>query len=272
MSFVICALASGSKGNAVLIRTEGRALLIDAGLAAGELNRRMALSGLPRPDAVLFTHTHIDHIRGARALAAKGLPLYVFEGDLPFFRELGCPEQSLIPFRQSAFRLAGLEILPVPVPHDTPFCHGFVIDDGGERAAYFTDLGRVIEPVREAVKGCRTLFLESNHDPELLKKGPYPYPLKRRILSERGHLSNPEAAELCRFAVQHGTREIMLGHLSAENNLPELCFSTCEAALREAGLTEGRDFTLSVACQERAVVAGLSPALWPAITHFQEAP
>ena len=84
MSFEICALASGSRGNAVLIRTKGGNLLIDAGLSAGELNRRMALSGLPRPDAVLFTHTHIDHIRGARALAEKGLPLWVFEGDLPF--------------------------------------------------------------------------------------------------------------------------------------------------------------------------------------------
>ncbi len=262
MSFEICALASGSRGNAVLIRTKGGNLLIDAGLSAGELNRRMALSGLPRPDAVLFTHTHIDHIRGARALAEKGLPLRVFEGDLSFFRELGCPEDCLSPFGEAPFLLGGLEIRPVPVPHDTPACHGFVISDGRERAAYFTDLGRVTEEVRSAVTGCRTLFLESNHDPELLKNGPYPYPLKRRILSERGHLSNREAALLCRYAAEHGTREIMLGHLSAENNLPELCFCTCEAALREAGLDEGRDFTLSVACQDRAVeMSCLSPAL-----------
>ena len=160
------------------------------------------------------------------------------------------------------FYLAGVNVLPYAIPHDANDPVGFVLRSGGSQLTILTDAGHVDARMLDVAAGSGLVMIEANHDVEMLKAGRYPFPLKRRILGERGHLSNREAALLCRYAAEHGTREIMLGHLSAENNLPELCFCTCEAALREAGLDEGRDFTLSVACQDRAVeMSCLSPAL-----------
>ena len=234
-------LASGSSGNAALLSRGKIHLLIDMGISCRRIRRSLAELSLSPEDltGILITHEHTDHI--------SGLATYIKKYRTPIYCT---PAVS----RQITYRLAGAESLLhlmelgetavfgevdatiLPTSHD---CRGsaawhFTAPEG--RVGYLTDTGCVVEETGRELLGADLLVLESNHDVDMLRAGPYPYPLKMRILGEQGHLSNDAAAEYAVESVRAGTRAVLLAHLSGENNTPELALLTVRRALEEAGL------------------------------------
>lgn len=218
----VVVLASGSGGNAVLVETAGTRVLVDCGLSLRALKERMHACGtsLDGVDAILITHEHSDHVQGLSVLARRfALPVLATAGTAAV---LGTPrvEGRLISGR--TMRVGGLAVLPVATSHDAREPVGFVFDDGSARVGLVTDTGVATQLLVERLAGCNALFIECNHDPDMLRLGPYPWPLKQRIASRMGHLSNEQTRDaLERLA--HGGLEVVVGmHLSRENNLPAL--------------------------------------------------
>ena len=253
MGLQIYSLASGSRGNSVLLSDGRTAVLIDLGLSARELSRRLGVAGLVPGDieCVICTHEHIDHSRGIKDFCnATGRSVHIHADGAPAlsaFCKIGLNE--IKSFASASFEVGSMQITAVRVSHDSSCCTGFSVTAGGKKVAYFTDLGIVNEGVFEAVRGADLLFAEANHDVDMLMSGRYPYSLKRRILSPSGHLSNDACAELALFAVKNGTRKVMLGHLSENNNLPELAFSAVSGKLARERYSEGSDYILHIAQQ-----------------------
>ena len=147
----------------------------------------------------------------------------------------------------SHFSIGDIGIKPFPIPHDAAYPVGYCFDDGRCRAAVATDMGFLTEEVFREIGGCKTVLLESNHDIGMLEVGPYPYPLKQRILGKLGHLSNDDAAKATEFLVRMGAEKIILGHLSEENNYPKLAYETVKFGISKADIAVGRDLELLVA-------------------------
>lgn len=221
----VCLLASGSKGNSLFIDTGSVRLLVDAGLAAVELSRRLTAVGVDPGglDAVLVTHEHTDHIRGAGTLARKWkLPVLI---SYPTHRAIAdtFKKTEVIEFESGhSFSFKDVMIDPFPITHDACDPVGFVIESASGRIGVATDLGIATRLVQEKLRNCRALVLESNHDEEMLMNGPYPWHLKQRIRSRHGHLSNTESANLLDELSHPGLEGIFLAHLSEVNNDPEV--------------------------------------------------
>jgi phosphoribosyl 1,2-cyclic phosphodiesterase len=221
----VCLLASGSKGNAILVDTGGRKVLIDAGLSATEIIRRLAQVGVDggELDAILISHEHTDHTRGAGTLARKlKIPLLV---SYPTCREMHASlrKVEIVEFESGyPFTFMDLVIDPFPITHDASDPVGFLIESRDGKIGIATDLGIATRLVKDKLKGCRVLVLESNHDEEMLQNGPYPWHLKQRIRSRHGHLSNVESAELLDEIIHPGLEGVFLAHLSEVNNDPEV--------------------------------------------------
>jgi phosphoribosyl 1,2-cyclic phosphodiesterase len=223
----ISVLASGSGGNLLLVATARAVVLIDAGLSPREFARRVGRlpagpSGKlgPLPDALFITHEHSDHSRCASSYADQGVAVHATAGTR---QALGLPNHSFHEVRDGAQVVVGdLSIEPVALPHDAAEPVGYVISDGVTRAGVLTDCGEDDEAVARRYAGVDLLVLEFNHDPMLLQAGPYPGWLKRRIASDRGHLSNVQAAGLLRRICKAGPppRLVVLAHLSQVNNRP----------------------------------------------------
>lgn len=248
----IQALRSGSSGNAVLLRSEQTIVLVDCGLNGKTLAAALAELDLVPEDlsAVLITHEHVDHVSGLGVCIRRHkLPFYCTAKTLKALpKSLGRldPELWCELRREEPFRVGDLELTAVPIPHDAadPVFYRAALD--GDLAAVCTDLGEVTESVRDYLKGVRLLLLEANYNPELLQLGPYPYPLKERIRNGYGHLSNREAGELAVSLVQDGLEQLCLGHLSRENNYPELALLEVRQQLVMAGVPDSA-YRLSVA-------------------------
>lgn len=226
-------LASGSAGNAILVETDGTKLLVDCGLNARELAKRLDRSAtgtrLEEVQGVLCTHEHGDHASALPALASAGLAAYVTDGTARALNLTGA-----VPIAAGAtLSVGGLRILPVAVPHDAAEPVGFILDDGHGRAGIITDCGHPTPEVAEAFSTCDVLVLETNYDVDLLRTGPYAAGLKRRIAGPRGHLSNADAAELLRLMRRPSAQVLVLAHLSEENNRPRLARIAIEKALGE---------------------------------------
>lgn len=230
--------ASSSAGNAALVCSGETRLLIDAGISCRRIEQSLGALSLRLSDlsAVLISHGHIDHVRGLATLQKKcAAPLY-----------LSAAAGEALPLTAGrarffsageAFSIGSLRVLPFQTSHDAPGSVGFRIDgEDGASLATLTDSGIVTDEAFAAAAGAATLLLEANHDVSMLRAGPYPYPLKQRILSERGHLSNDAAAAFAVEAVRAGTQEILLAHLSGENNTPQLAEYTVARALQAQGL------------------------------------
>lgn len=231
-------LASGSSGNAALLRAAGTNVLLDAGISARRLNA--ALLALETPaeqlDAILITHEHTDHIAGLRVFCKKcTAPVYASRGTAQALRGLVPAEQLVLFDAPGCFALGALTVTAFPSSHDALDPVGFRIDAPDGSLGLLTDTGVVPDDAGAALRGVGTLMLEANHDCGMLENGPYPYALKRRIAGEQGHLSNVDAAAFAVQAVQSGTYEIVLAHLSKENNTPELARFTVEHRLQRAG-------------------------------------
>ena len=234
----VCLLASGSRGNATLIEADGCRVLIDAGLSAREINRRLGEIGLYADDldALLITHEHRDHVGGIGPLARRHhLPVYIVPQTAAAIPQLG-KIAALHHFRPGdRFSLGPLEISSFSITHDATDPVGFVISSSEGRVGYATDLGIATRLVADQLKGVRVLVLESNHDEQMLLDGPYPWPLKQRIQGRHGHLSNRAAAELLRQLAWDGLEAVFLAHLSEENNHPHLAGQVMAHCLGQLG-------------------------------------
>lgn len=247
-----CSLFSSSSGNATFVGSSKTGILVDAGVSAKRikealLNREIDPSSL---SAIFVTHEHSDHIKGIRVLASNfKIPVYATAGTLK-----GLEEAEVLNGKFPVFELdpngneiGDLFVRSFETPHDSYQSCGYQIEfPDGRKAAVATDIGCVTNTVLNAVIGCDLVMLESNHDVGMLQNGPYPYYLKRRILSDRGHLSNENCAAVARDLVERGTARIFLGHLSTENNVPELAFQTSLCAIGESGASLGKDYILKV--------------------------
>ncbi len=235
----IVVFASGSSGNCMLLSDGGTQLLIDAGISMRRVQSSLARAGFSIDDVsgVLITHEHADHISGLKMLLKyHQLPVYAPHtvaarlcGMLPEAEE----RMHVIPVGQS-FDLGALRVRAFHTPHDTDESVGYRVEGEGS-FALATDMGTVTDEVLGGLLGAGTVLIESNHDLDMLCDGPYPATLKRRILSDHGHLSNADCAELAARLVREGTETVILGHLSRENNRPEIALRTCKEALAGSG-------------------------------------
>jgi len=221
----VCALGSGSTGNALLVEGPEGLILVDAGLSWRELKARASRGGfsLAHLKAVVLTHEHADHVRGLETLARRGIPVFATGGTL---RALGLEGTAVVP----GMELAGLRIFPFPVSHDAAEPVGYRFECNGLRLGLATDLGQVTPEVMRHLHGCQTVVLEANHDLGMLLAGPYPWPLKTRIMGPYGHLANDAAGQALR-TLQGQARAVLLAHLSQENNTPALALETVALAL-----------------------------------------
>lgn len=217
-------LGSGSRGNATLIESDSTRLLVDCGFSLRELESRLRCLGVGAAsiDALLLTHEHGDHSRGVAALANRyRLAIWTTPGT---WRALGAPDVPalrLFSGHDGAVRLGPFGVRPYPVPHDAREPVQLVFESEGRRLGLLTDAGAVTPHMRAILGGCDALILECNHDPDLLRLGPYPPSLQRRVGGPFGHLSNLQAAELLDQLPSADIRHLWLAHISAKNNSPD---------------------------------------------------
>ncbi len=250
-----CSLFSGSSGNCIFVGTERTRLLLDAGVSGTRIINSLYSIGEDPIDiqGIFITHEHQDHIMGAGVLSRRfDMPIYANEKTWSAMsRQLGKIREHNIrviqPDNQRSFVLGDIVVSCYPIPHDAADPMAYTFAEGTHKIGVATDIGFVSDEIRENLRGCELILLESNHDVEMLRTGRYPWPLKQRILSNHGHLSNDCAADLVSEMVLQGTKYFMLGHLSQENNSPECAYETTRSMLWERGIVVGRDVALIVA-------------------------
>ena len=243
----IVTLYSGSGGNCTYIKFLDTAILIDAGKSARTLcnSLREIGSDIGEIDAIFITHDHHDHVSALEVLAKKNnVPIHMTERSAVIFdRDPAAPIHSRLIRHDPLFsvEVGRFTVTSFCTPHDSRMSVGYRIAFSFEGEEYAvglaTDIGYVSEEIREGLRGCLAVVLESNHDEMMLMEGPYPYDLKKRIRSRRGHLSNRESASFAAELAQTGTRAFLLAHLSEENNEPELALDEAQSALSGLGCT-----------------------------------
>lgn len=242
----ICSLYSGSRGNAVFMECGGVKLLIDAGKSAHALKKALAEIGesLASLDAILITHEHCDHISALEALHEdEAVPIHAAGGCANKLASLPSSYiQSNLVSHTPLFRLelGAVTVTSFVTPHDSACSVGYRIEwqENGvtRRIGYATDVGYVSDEVEDGLTGCDAVVIEANHDVEMLKNGPYPYHLKQRILSRRGHLCNADCALLASRLAASGTKYFLLAHLSEKNNDPSLALDEVFGALGDSNI------------------------------------
>ena len=250
MAIDYCVLASGSKGNALWVRGGGVQVLVDCGISSRRLAHRLAEVGGDIRDiqAVVCTHGHGDHVGGVSVLARRhGARIYATEGTRGWIPGKPPKEALMALPTQGQVAIGGLTVNTVPTMHDAPQSVALVLRDDETALGVVTDLGLVTEAVVKAFSGLDGLVLETNHDAEMLRYGPYPAHLIKRIAGERGHLSNAQGAALLRRVVHPGLQHLTCAHLSEQNNTPEKARAVAEEVLGETGHRPG----LAVAEQDR---------------------
>lgn len=245
-----CILASGSSGNAAFLSTGNTRILIDAGLSMKELARRLALIGesLESIDAILISHEHSDHIAGLPVLArSKKIRARIFLTRLtaPAI-DWGGGQPRLETFQAGAcFTVGDVAVTSFSIPHDALDPVAFCLEAGGARIGIVTDLGYIPASIKFHLRHTDLLMLESNHDLDMLKVGPYPWSIKQRVMSRVGHLSNLGMSEFLMQDLDPSTHRLVLGHLSEQNNHPEIVRMIASQSLEERGLRT----QLSIAAQ-----------------------
>lgn len=259
-----CSLFSGSSGNCIFVATANTKLLIDAGVSGSKITNAMQQIG-ENPEelaGILITHEHIDHVRAAGILCRKyGTPIYCNQATWEAMQgSIGkVPDQKIMLFdTYEEFAIGDLYIRAFDIPHDAAEPVGFNIykktasEDKIEKVVTIaTDLGHISGELLENLKGSSLILLESNHDVEMLKVGPYPYELKKRIQSDVGHLSNDGASDVVTYLFERGTKRFVLGHLSKENNYPELALLTTENKLKQKNICNGKDVLIEIASRSK---------------------
>ncbi len=247
----VCPLFSGSSGNATLVESGSTRILVDCGVSCAALQRELAKvdATLDSIDAILITHAHDDHVRGLNVVAKRcDAPVYASVGTWAEMTQRGKAE-SVARKNQKIFyspkpqplELGDLQAHYFSTPHDADDSVGYVIQDDHSSFGFATDLGRVTPSVRSALVQCDVVLLEANYDETMLANGPYPYPLKERIRSPYGHLSNVDSGKFAVKLIQSGVEQIFLGHLSAHNNTIELAYKTVAKKLQDSGIDPKKD-------------------------------
>ena len=244
-------LSSGSDGNSTYIETEHARILVDDGLSCTETLKRLALIGVKGEDidAIIVTHEHIDHIKGIDVFSKKFNTKVFAHNDVwnGMYEKLSKMSEENMRVFTDAFEFKDLLIEPVEIPHDVK-CFGYSIENGSSKISLLTDLGHTNDKILKSVENSRLVYLEANHDISMLKNcEKYPLSLRMRIAGKNGHLSNDASADFAKQLVETGTRQIVLSHLSKENNTPELAYTYISSKLAESGIIEGTHVRIDVA-------------------------
>jgi phosphoribosyl 1,2-cyclic phosphodiesterase len=242
MGVSVSVLASGSRGNSAIVRSSTTSILVDAGISCRETFRRIKTTGDDphKLSAIVITHEHSDHVSGLLVLARKlNVPIFMTgathavwskamrdaNGERPQIGKL----EVFPPGRR--LHIGDIEVMPFTIPHDAADPVGFTFRAEGVKVGFATDLGYIPPSVHDQLRGCDLLVVESNHDVEMLRVGPYPWSVKQRVMSRVGHLSNDTLAEFFASDYDGGATYVVLAHLSEQNNHPELARRAAEKAL-----------------------------------------
>lgn len=274
MSLRFCSFASGSSGNCYLVKSENTALLVDVGITGKRVFAGLAEKGLEPGDlsGILITHEHIDHVRSLRMVSRKAVNAKVFAtgGTLDAVSDMIAPGRGSAVRAGESWDIGDIRVTPFDLSHDAAEPAGYTLQCQGRRLTIVTDTGCISPEIEAHIAAADLLVLEANHEVNILKMGAYPYSLKRRILGEKGHLSNEAAGEiLCRMlrssarhqrvsAGEHqnvlpcDVPKVVLAHLSKENNTPGQAYLTIRNILFEEDLYIDKDLTLTVAARDEA--------------------
>lgn len=252
-----CSLYSGSSGNSLFVASDTTRILVDSGLTGKKIQEGLkAIDVDPATiNGMVITHEHDDHIKSAGILSRRfNIPIYAntktWRAMAPMIGEVR--DENIKVFNEyDPFQIGDIVVKPFEIPHDaaSPCGYSFVHED--RKISIATDIGCMTPSILESIMDSDLVLLEANHDVEMLKIGPYPYVLKRRVLSDRGHLSNEAAGHAIVKLLEGRTKKIILGHLSNTNNYPELALQTVLSVLEMSGFKDGEDFFIDVAHRDR---------------------
>jgi len=256
MALTFCSFSSGSSGNCYLVKSDNAAILIDAGISGRKIFESLKRMGteLRKLDAILITHEHSDHIRSLRTVNRKApqIRTYANTGTWENIEGLVDERQRVVFETGRAFFINDIEVRPFPLSHDAAEPVGFSFRAAGKQISILTDTGCLNSGIFDEIAAADLLILEANHDVEMLKIGRYPMFLKQRILGEKGHLSNVDAAgAICRLlSEEKKKRRVLLAHLSKENNFPEMAYMTIKNLLEEKDFYIDSNVFLSIIARD----------------------
>jgi len=255
---VFYSLFSGSNGNCILVSSNDTNILIDAGMPGKQIEESLNLIGLSINNihGIFITHEHSDHVKGAGVVSRKGnIPIFISFGTLMASKKYigNISDDKINIITKDSIYFRDMCIRKFPIPHDAVEPVGYSITDGKNEVSVATDIGCFTDELFDNIKNSDIILLECNHDIEMLKFGPYPYQLKRRILGNKGHLSNEDCGRAVLNIMQksNSQKKIILGHLSQINNIPQLAFKTVKNFIDESKFTIGKDLELSVASRSK---------------------
>lgn len=257
MSIKFCSLSSGSSGNCQYIETENTKILIDAGFSGKRIETLLSSIGVNPAtlDAIFVTHEHIDHSMGVGVLSRRyDLPIYANEntwtGMEPIIKKV--KEKNTKAFiTEENLHIKDLTIYPFHVSHDALEPVGYVIFYKNVKLSIVTDTGWVNDNMKNKIKNSNLYFMESNHDTQMLRDGSYPWSLKQRIMSNKGHLSNHDAGNILGDVLSGNNEIVLLAHLSADNNIPRLAYDTVRMSILEQGLDVDNDIRLGMSFRDK---------------------
>lgn len=256
MKLKFCSLFSGSSGNCQFIKSDKTTILVDAGLSGKKIQQEMINIGEDpkKIDAIFITHEHIDHIQGAGILSRRfDIPIYANEKTWSAMSNIiGDVKSHNIKTICDDVEVGDLFIQSFDISHDSAHPVGYNIFYKDKKISMVTDTGCVNQNIINSIKDSDLLLIESNHDEDMVLIGPYPWPLKRRVLGEFGHMSNDTAGDLITKAIKRGTEIVLLGHLSKENNFPELAYKTVENILKVSGIDVNPGVCLDMTYRDRS--------------------
>ena len=241
--FNFCSLYSGSSGNCSIVKSDNTKILIDCGESSKKIIYALNLINVdPNSiDCILITHEHSDHIKGLGVFAKKfNIPVYANAEtwDAMQKQKEKIPNDNIHYFSFEKFKIGDIEINPFPIPHDAANPCGFNLFYNNKKMSIATDIGHITKDVINNLAYSSFLLLEANYEPEILKCSQYPYLLKQRIKGPNGHLSNLDAGKAISYLTNYGLKNVMLGHLSKENNFPELAYKTVVEELIQKDISE----------------------------------
>lgn len=256
MDLKFCSLFSGSSGNCQFIKTKKTAILVDAGLSGKKIQQEIINIGEDpkKIDAIFITHEHLDHVQGAGILSRRfDIPIYANEETWEAMNlTIGEVKPHNIKIIKDDVEVGDLFVEAFDVSHDSAKPVGYNIYYKNKKISMVTDTGCVNDNIVNSISNSDLLLIESNHDEDMVLIGPYPWSLKRRVLGEYGHMSNDTAGNLITRAIKKGTEIVLLGHLSKENNFPQLAYKTVENILIENGIEVNPGLCLNMTYRDRS--------------------
>lgn len=252
-----CSLFSGSSGNCLYVASDRTKILVDAGLTGKKIQDGLKSIGVDPSyiNAIVITHEHDDHIKSAGILSRRfNIPIYANTNTWEaMIDKIGDVKKENIKIFDdyNTFEIGDVTVIPYEIPHDAAKPCGYSFVNGRVKISVATDIGYASQTVKENIKDADLILLESNHDVEMLKVGPYPYYLKRRILSDRGHLSNEAAGYTIVDILNEKIKKVILGHLSKTNNYPQLALRTVLSILEMNNIRDGIDVDIDIALRDK---------------------